>query len=335
MPTPQRIVRRLVSTLAVAVTATGTLALAAYGAPPAPAGTGLEKAGAARHLTAVATANPMAAPRARQRSGTLVAVGDVACAPGQQPTKTTCRQADTADLTERLRPEAIIGLGDLQYETGALGDYLGSYDKSWGKLLGRTWPVAGNHEYRTPRSAGFNAYFDGSPGVDAAPDRPYVRDIGGWRVYLLDSNCEVIDCGDEADWLTDDLRRNPRRCTMIAQHHSRWSTGEHGDNGTVDAIWQAATRNGVDVALAAHDHDYERFAPRGPDGRVTRSGTRSFVVGTGGKSFYPFGASSSATRFRQNTSFGVLHLKLTPRRYTWRYVATSGRVLDRGRQACR
>ena len=281
-------------------------------------------------------------PRAARtrRTGRLVAVGDVACAPGQRPTRTTCRQADTAALARRLNPVAVLGLGDLQYETGSLSDYRGSYDTSWGRLRGRTWPVPGNHEYRDrpagpTRPAGYSAYFNGSPGVDAELDRPYVRRTGGWRVYLLDSNCEVISCEAEARWLRNDLRRHPRSCTLVAMHHPRWSTGSHGDNRSVAPLWAAATRNGVDVALAGHDHHYERFAKRGTAGRVARSGTRSFVVGTGGKSLYPMGARSGTTRYRQNTRFGVLELRLRPRNYRWRYVAVGGRVLDRGRSSCR
>lgn len=276
---------------------------------------------------------PSPAPT-RRRTASVVAVGDVACAPGQRSTRTTCRQADTAALTTRLDPAAIIGLGDLQYESGALPEYLGSYDETWGPLLARTLPVPGNHDYRTSGAAGYADYFEGSPGVDAEPDQPYVRTLAGWRIYLLDSNCELIDCRAEARWLVRDLRRNPARCALVAQHHPRWSTGDHGNQRLVQPLWRAAVANGVDVALAGHDHDYERFAPRGRRGAVTGSGMRSFVVGTGGKSFYGFGSRDRSSRFRQNTRFGVLQLRLSPRRYTWRFVATSGRVLDRGRSTC-
>ena len=171
--------------------------------------------------------------------------------------------------------------------------------------------------------------------MDAELDRPYVRRTGGWRVYLLDSNCEAISCEAEARWLANDLRRHPRSCTLVAMHHPRWSTGSHGDNRSVAPLWAAATRNGVDVALAGHDHHYERFAKRGTAGRVARSGTRSFVVGTGGKSLYPMGRRTRTTQYRQNTRFGVLELRLRPRQYRWRYVAVGGRVLDRGRSSCR
>ena len=323
----------------LALTVSGALALAACGstssssAEPQPDPAVALSAGETGSPTGTQPADPTPAA-AGSRTAVVVAVGDVACAPGQRPTRTTCRQADTAALTTRLDPAVIIGLGDLQYESGALPEYLGSYDKSWGPLMARTLPVPGNHDYRTSGAAGYADYFEGDPGVDAEPDRPYVRTLAGWRLYLLDSNCELISCRAEARWLARDLRRHPTRCSLVAQHHPRWSTGDHGNQRLVAPLWRAAAVNGVDVALAGHDHHYERFAPRSARGRVSASGMQSFVVGTGGKSLYGFGRRNGATRFRQNTRFGVLQLRLSPRRYTWKYVATSGRVLDRGRSVC-
>jgi hypothetical protein len=47
---------------------------------------------------------------------------------------------------------------------------------------------------------------------------------------------------------------------------------------------------GADVILSAHEHNYERFAPQTPDGKVDRAaGLTQFVVGTGGKSLPPSG----------------------------------------------
>jgi hypothetical protein len=40
----------------------------------------------------------------------------------------------------------------------------------------------------------------------------------------------------------------------------------------------------LNIVLAGHDHHYERFAPRDPEGRSEPAGRiREFVVGTGGK----------------------------------------------------
>ena len=62
-------------------------------------------------------------------------------------------------------------------------------------------------------------------------------------------------------------------------HHPRFSSGLHGSDTTLGALWTTLSRGGVDVVLAGHDHHYERFAPF--------EGIRSFVVGSGGRSHYP------------------------------------------------
>ena len=54
----------------------------------------------------------------------------------------------------------------------------------------------------------------------------------------------------------------------------------------MQAIWKAAYDAGVDVVLAGHTHNYERFAPQGATGALNNStGVREFVVGTGGANF--------------------------------------------------
>ena len=65
------------------------------------------------------------------------------------------------------------------------------------------------------------------------------------------------------------------------------------------------------MVLAGHDHDYERFAPLDPEGRPdAERGVRSFVVGTGGRSFYPFPRQLPGSEVRMGESFGVLVLTL-------------------------
>ena len=62
-------------------------------------------------------------------------------------------------------------------------------------------------------------------------------------------------------------------------HHPRFSSGLHGSDTTLGALWTTLSRGGVDIVLAGHDHHYERFAPF--------EGIRAFVVGSGGRSHYP------------------------------------------------
>jgi hypothetical protein len=260
----------------------------------------------------------------------VAAVGDVACAPGQPRTATRCKQAETAYWTRAYRPNAVIGLGDMQYEAGTLAEFTGSYDRFWGVLKPITRPVPGNHEYRTRGAAGYYAYFGGRhPGF-------YAWNIGNWRVYNLNSNCAYLACRRQLDWFRADLSRfHPGRCVLVAMHHPRFSSGlEHGSQPAMVPFWRVAYRYRVDIMLAGHDHDYERFTRLDPDGRIRRNGIQSFVSGAGGKSLYHMGTRKHGSQFFWSRSPGVLQLVLGAHDWAWRFQTVDGAIRDHGRAAC-
>ena len=259
----------------------------------------------------------------------VVAVGDIACAPGDPVTATTCRQAATARLARQIDPKVVLALGDEQYPTGRLADFEASYDASWGQLLGRTRPVPGNHEYYTAGARGYYTYFGRQPpGYRATM-------IGSWRVYLLNSNCDRIDCARERAWLRTDLEQHPTACSAIALHHPRFSSGaEHGSDPSMAGFWRIADTHGVDLALAGHDHDYERFARLDADGNRTGSGMLSFVSGTGGRSLYGLGTRAPGSAYFQSKRFGMLVLWLGDGGFAWRYRTIDGAVRDAGDASC-
>ncbi|MEZ5095161.1 MAG: hypothetical protein R2731_02990 [Nocardioides sp.] len=92
--------------------------------------------------TAAATRASAGAPPSRSATGTarptrpapvrVVAVGDIACAPGVAVTATTCQQQATAQLTASLSPQLVLALGDLQYEDGSAAEFVGSTGRGAG-----------------------------------------------------------------------------------------------------------------------------------------------------------------------------------------------------------
>jgi alkaline phosphatase len=261
----------------------------------------------------------------------VVAVGDIACPPGAKATATSCRQAATARLARRIGPAAVLALGDLQYQSGGLAGFEASYDASWGSLRSRTLPVPGNHEYETRGAAGYYTYFaqqqPGAPGW-------YVRGLGRWRAYLLNSNCGAVDCAAEARWLTRDLKAHPRRCSLIVTHHPRWSSGEHGNNPAMGRFFRIAFDHHVELFLSGHDHDYERFRPKRPDGSRAPRGVVQLVAGTGGRSFYPIHHRVAGSAYHATRRFGVLQLTLADGRYSWVWKGIGGARLDAGSRTC-
>ncbi len=100
-------------------------------------------------------------------------------------------------------------------------------------------------------------------------------------------------------------------------------------------IWDILYAFGVDVALTAHDHDYERFAPQNADGRRDPAfGIRQFVIGTGGGSLRSVDERIPNSEVVITGEYGVLALGLGVRGYGWAFVSTDEAVLDSGSDDC-
>ncbi|MEZ5192889.1 MAG: hypothetical protein R2734_10470 [Nocardioides sp.] len=65
---------------------------------------------------------------------------------------------------------------------------------------------------------------------------------GAWRLYLLNSNCDQVDCDAEVSWLTQDLAQHPARCSALVMHYPRFSSGEHGSDVGMARFWAAGVR---------------------------------------------------------------------------------------------
>lgn len=189
--------------------------------------------------------------------------------------------------------------------------------------------MPGNHEYRTPGAAAYYAYF-GTRAGDPAKGY-YAYDLGAWRVYALNSNCDEVggcDAGSpQVAWLTADLAAHPVECVAAYWHHPRWSSGRHGSDPAVAGLWKALYEAGAEIVLNGHDHTYERFAPQSGSGSLDEErGVVEFVVGTGGYTHYEFPKVLPASRARNDAAFGVLELTLSPGSWSARFVPIVGQT---------
>ncbi len=278
----------------------------------------------------------------------VAAAGDIACDPNSPNRRDkvlgTCLDRETSDLLLTRELEAVLTLGDHQYERNTLAAFRSTYDKTWGRVKGITRPVAGNHEYETPDAAGYFDYFNGPGRRDGRAGRRgegwYSFDVGKWHLVALNSICdEVGGCGPgspQLAWLQADLAAHPARCTLAYWHHPRHSSGVPGSNTRTDAFWRVLYDAGAELVLGGHSHDYERFAPQTPDAaRDDVRGIREFVVGTGGKNNYPFGTIAANSEVRDAVTSGVLMLTLRPDGYDWQFEPVPGGTLrDAGSGAC-
>ena len=276
----------------------------------------------------------------------IVAAGDIACDPlhpafnnGMGDGK-SCMAAATERLIVRSKPDAVLALGDDQYENGTLWEYLHSYALSWGKVRPITYPVPGNHEYNiSPTAAGYFAYFHNRP--TGAPNGWYSFRLGTWHIIALNSNCHLVGGCDpgspQYEWLKRDLQRHPSRCALAFMHHPRFfASGTTVDNDHLTPLWQLLYAGGVDVVLGGHRHYYERFARLDADGAADpQKGIREFIVGTGGRLLGTPTTVRPYSQVRHAGTYGVLKLRLRPAGYDWRFLAAAGvPFTDAGTTAC-
>ena len=273
----------------------------------------------------------------------IAAAGDIACAPGDPITATTCHHGATSNLLVGAPLAWVLPLGDIQYNSASLSNIMGAgaYNDTWGRVKAISRPVLGNHE---SSGTGYFDYFNGVGVVDGlAGPRPtgyYSFDVGSWHLVALNSNCSRVSCSvgsEQEQWLRADLAAHPTGCTLAYWHHARYSSGHDGNNTSMQPLWEALHDAGADVLLSGHSHNYERFAPLDRNGGLDpANGIRQFVVGTGG-AFFTGGLDSleAHSETAQNNTFGVLFLTLRPTSYEWSFVPEAGGTYtDGGSTAC-
>lgn len=279
----------------------------------------------------------------------VVALGDIACDLNDPnylgSDEQYCQSAKTHALVTDIKPDAVLALGDLQYDKGEINHFLGSYDKDWGKEKTITYPAPGNHEYATPNAKGYFEYFNGTDTTGRAGETGkgyYSFKLGEWDVIALNSNCSRVGGCDkdsaQLKWLEQEFNASSKSCTLAFWHHPRFTSGKYfknvAENNLGAEFWNTLATHKADVILNGHDHLYERFAPQSAAGIASSSGIRQFTVGTGGKVLYQQKGEEANSEKIIDDSFGVLELELFAQAYKWRFISVDGQVQDSGYQAC-
>ncbi|HEY3310556.1 MAG TPA: metallophosphoesterase [Anaerolineales bacterium] len=272
-------------------------------------------------------------PQSGTEAITLVGAGDISICD-------SFRTESTAEMVEQFPAAAVFTAGDNVQDVGALDEFTGCFEKTWGRFKARIHPAAGNHDYMTAGGANYYSYFGAAAGE--AGKGYYSYDLGTWHVLVLNSNCDDVGGCNKGSpqelWLLNDLANHPNKCTLAIWHHPRFSSGEHGNQERIQPFWEDIYAAGVELVVSGHDHDYERFAPLDANGKPDpQAGIRQFVVGTGGGGGFrdvsdPPEANSLVTLV--NTS-GIIKFDLLPDGYQWSFLhATGATPLDSGSAQC-
>ncbi|MCA9347206.1 metallophosphoesterase [Candidatus Saccharibacteria bacterium] len=288
---------------------------------------------------------------ARKHSYKIVAVGDIACPPDDvnfndgQGVSGACQQKQIARSIVAEKPDGVLLLGDVQYERGVFEDFERSFIPDWRNITAPIFSAAGNHDYGQGNLSGYKKAFDQyMPNVTYQKEGKtyYDFNFGQWQFYALDSNCQYVggceENSEQTNWLTSKVISQDNQCSIAFWHHPVFTSGQHNtqpDTSYGQAFWDILAKNNVDIVLNGHDHDYERFAPKGVSGESAESGTREFVIGTGGRNLRDFGANIlSGSEFRDNKHFGYLVMTLYPGRYDWEFKGIDSVVYDNGTSLC-
>lgn len=256
---------------------------------------------------------------------TLVGAGDIADC-------NVTQDEATAKLLDGIAGTVFL-LGDNAYENGSAADYANCYEPTWGRHKSRTRPVPGNHEYQTSGASGYFGYF----GAAAAGSGGYYSyDLGDWHIVVLNSNIARDANSAQIAWLRQDLTASARTCTLAYWHHPRFSSGEHGNDVSMQPFWDELYAARAELVLVGHDHNYERFAPQTPSGASDPvNGIRQFVVGTGGRSLRGLGTLKANSELFRSDTHGVLKLTLGTGSYAWAFVPIAGKTFtDSGTGSC-
>jgi 3',5'-cyclic AMP phosphodiesterase CpdA len=275
----------------------------------------------------------------------LIGAGDIArCdSPGDEATARLVDSVLRADSAAKVHDE-VFTLGDNAYPGGTARDFALCFTPSWGDtaklIMKNIRPSPGNHEHLSDMAAAYYKYFGSHAG--SSSKGYYSYDVGAWHAIVLNSEMLVnaaftaADKQAQEDWLTQDLKDHKAQCTVAYWHHPRFSSGWHGSDTRLDAIWRILYGAGVELVLNGHDHEYERFLPQTPDGVVdSLKGMTEIIVGTGGGDLRGFRSpiiAHSASRIQGH--FGVLKVTLGAAEWRSAFLDVDGRLWDQTGGKC-
>jgi hypothetical protein len=249
-----------------------------------------------------------------RRSTTVWAVGDGA-AGGPDA-------ARVARLITRSKPDRVLYLGDV-YEHGTAGEFARNYAPVFGRFAERTAPTPGNHDWPSHK-VGYDSYWQQELGRDV--QHFYSFRAGGWQIISLNSEMDHDPGSPQLAWLRSTVKAKGT-CRLAFWHRPRYSAGDrHGDQDDVQPFWDAM-RGRVAIVVNGHEHDMQRFRPRG--------GVTEFVSGAGGKGLYTVDQNHPDLAYSNDQEFGALRLELAPGLARYAFVSVDGLTLDSGKVRCK
>jgi len=182
--------------------------------------------------------------------------------------------------------EIMLLLGDNAYNTGTDAEYTSQFFNAYNSNILKNhvlFPAPGNHDYADAQARQIDKnipYYNiftlpanaESGGIASGTEAYYAYDWGNIHFLSLDSygmetanNWRLYDTtSPQVQWIKNDLAANTRQWTIAYWHHPPYSMGSHNSDTETELIRMRTNfirileRNGVDMILCGHSHDYER-----------------------------------------------------------------------------
>lgn len=151
--------------------------------------------------------------------------------------------------------DALVTTGDNVYESGHPRFFGDAWAEPYGWVGDAGLDVIaslGNHDIRTA---------DGRFVMELLemPDRWYSVVVGDAEVFVLDANRP--ESAEQAEWLRGALAASRATWKIVVFHHPAFSCSKHDGEPEVQSVWVPLfEREGVDLVLNGHDHNYQRFS---------------------------------------------------------------------------
>ena len=250
-------------------------------------------------------------------------------------------EIDVARQIRGWKPNFIITVGDNNYPSGAASSvdrnigrayhqfiypYAGAYGSGPDDGLNHFFPALGNHDWQTRGARPYLQYFH-LPGNE----RYYTFTQGPVQFFVLDSDPHEPDLGFvkasrstansiEGQWLKSQLAKSQAQWKIVYFHHPPYSSGTiHGSSAWMQWPFK---KWGANAILSGHEHNYER---------IIRDGLPYFVDGLGGNTeiYDTFRRPVAGSKIRYAGDFGAMRIDATDTSISFRFVARSGKVIDR------
>jgi methionine-rich copper-binding protein CopC len=199
---------------------------------------------------------------------------------GYQPQTLTAYQNylgnNAGEIMILLGDNAYTNGTDAEYQTGFFAPYQSSILKNHIIM-----PSPGNHDYySTNQASRTGPYYQNFTmptagecgGVASGTEAFYSWDRGDVHFISMDSygtespnTTRLYDTtGPQVTWLKQDLAANTKKWTIVYWHHPPYTMGSHNSDTESELVnirtnlLRILERNGVDLVMCGHSHDYER-----------------------------------------------------------------------------